>query len=77
MKVRSELLTIPNVKFEGNPTDWNLWNSVQGNNSIGYDGIVTLPNGNTITIEMKYRQEGCKVYHSWFAEDWEPRKADI
>jgi hypothetical protein len=69
--------TIPNIEYECNPTDYEEWKHQQGNNPLGYDGVITLPNGDKIHLEMKFRKEGGKVYHCWFAEDWLPRDADI
>lgn len=77
MRCREEFLSIPSLLYEGNPTDWAEWKSLQGNNPLGYDAVITLPNGDKITLELKYRQEGGKVYHCWFVEDWLPRAADI
>jgi hypothetical protein len=77
MTCRGAFLSISNLAYQGNPTQWTEWKSLQANNPIGYDAMVTLPNGKKISLELKYRTEGGKVYHSWFAEDWLPRDADI
>jgi hypothetical protein len=68
---------IPNILYECNPSSYEDWKHQQGNNPLGYDGVVALPNGEKILLEMKYRKDGGKVYHNWFARDWLTRDADI
>jgi len=69
-----DISEIPSIKYEGNPTNYGDW--LHEHNKNKYDGIITLPNGKTKTLEFKYR--ACKkVYHSWFVECWLPRDADI
>lgn len=74
MVVGFALKQIPLIEYEGNPTNYHDW--LQDHNKSRYDGAVTLPNGEQIIIEMKFRD--CKkVYHSWFMDCWLPREADV
>ena len=74
MFVRDAVTEIPSIKYEGNPINYYEW--LHEHNKTPYDGIVTLPNGSKIHLEMKYREVD-KVYHSWFIKDWLPREADF
>ena len=74
MTRRYKILNIPFIEYEGNPVNYFDWLREQSRSK--YDGTVTLPNGDKITLEMKYRR--CKkVFHSWFMDCWLPRKADV
>jgi len=66
---------IPNIKYECNPTNYEDWKRQHWKNP--YDAVVTLPNGDKIHLEMKFRADGEKVYHNWFNRDWLTRDADI
>jgi len=72
--VKPIIEAIPNIKYECNPTNYNDWK--QNHNRNSYDGVVTLPDGKKIHLEMKLRM-GNRVYHSWFLENWLPREGDI
>lgn len=77
MKCKPIMEAVPHIKYECNPTCYEDWKHQQANNPLGYDGVITLPNGDKVHLEMKYRQDGEKVYHNWFDRDWLPRDADI
>jgi len=74
---KPKIASISHIQYECNPTSYEDWKHQQGNNPLGYDGVVTLPNGKKLHLEMKYRKDGEKVYHNWFARDWLTRDADI
>jgi hypothetical protein len=73
MDCKPQLNAIPNISYEGNPSNYEDWKS--DNQKSKYDGVVTLPNGEIITLEFK-RRDCPKVYHSWFMQCWLPREAD-
>lgn len=74
MNCKEWILKIPHILYEGNPADYYEWKNEHNKNA--YDGIVTLPNGAKIFLEMKFRNVD-KIYHSWFIKDWLPREANI
>ena len=74
MFVRDAVTEIASIEYEGNPTNYYEW--LHEHNKNPYDGIVTLPDGSKIQIEMKYRDVP-KIYHSWFIDCWFPREADV
>jgi hypothetical protein len=77
MVCKPKFEAIPSTKYECNPSSYEYWKHLQGNNPIGYDAVITLPNGKQLRLEFKFRAEGGIVYHNWFMRDWLPRDADI
>jgi hypothetical protein len=70
---KPKIEAIPNISYQSNPSNYEDWKSENQKNK--YDGIVTLPSGEIITLEFK-RRDCPKVYHSWFMQCWYPREAD-
>lgn len=68
-----QMTKIPGIQYQHNPNNYYDWLSENQKNK--HDGIVTLPNGETITLEFK-RRDCQKVYHSWFMDCWYPRESD-
>jgi hypothetical protein len=64
---KTEISAIPNISYSGNSSNWQEWLST--NQTSKFDGKVTLPNGQIITIEFKYVGTS-KVYDSWFETNW-------
>ena len=74
MVCKPQVEAIPHVTYACNPSKYIEWKSENQKNE--YDGVITLPNGQQITLEFKYRD--CpKVYHSWFMDCWNNRTADV
>jgi hypothetical protein len=71
MQVIQQLMIIPHIILDTNPTDYDDWKHLKHKRS--YDICVTYCDKSKEFIECKYRKNGGKVYYSWYMDDWAPR----
>ena len=75
MVCKRELASIPNIRYNCNPSAYNDW--LQNHSKNSFDAVVTYSNGTSENLEMKSVSDGVKIQSSWFRRDWLTRDAKI